>query len=138
MTEIIYFNPITGLWIRCLQAYRWVQQFHENKDLFQTCRRLNIASLVVLTPAQVLLNVNECTTWLEHGIAPTQKLYPNRQLHSCWGCQQYHCHSREQDDGYALLVALLPCIAGPILILLGCRIQELGRLQHKTPPRLLP
>jgi hypothetical protein len=38
----------------------------------------------------------------------------------------------------ALLVAPLPCISGAILILLGCRIQELGGLQHKTPPRLLP
>ncbi len=27
----IEFSPITGIWIRCLQAYRWIQQFHENK-----------------------------------------------------------------------------------------------------------
>ncbi len=66
----IEFSPITGIWIRCLQAYRWVQQFHENKvahggNLFQTCRCLNIASQLVLTPAQVVLNVHECMTWLE-------------------------------------------------------------------------
>jgi hypothetical protein len=27
----IEFSPITGIWIRRLQAYRWIQQFHENK-----------------------------------------------------------------------------------------------------------
>jgi hypothetical protein len=27
----IEFSPIIDTWIRCLQAYRWVQQFHENK-----------------------------------------------------------------------------------------------------------
>jgi hypothetical protein len=27
----IEFSLITGIWIRCLQAYCWVQQFHENK-----------------------------------------------------------------------------------------------------------
>jgi hypothetical protein len=66
----IEFNPVTGLWIRRLQAYHWVQQLHENKaahggNLFQTCRRINILSPLVLTPAQVLLNVNACITWLE-------------------------------------------------------------------------
>jgi hypothetical protein len=66
----IEFSPVTGIWIRCLQAYHWVQQFHKNKvahggNLFQTCRHLNIASPLVLTPAQVILNVNEFMTWLE-------------------------------------------------------------------------
>jgi hypothetical protein len=37
----IEFISITGTWIHCFQAYRWVQQFHENKvahggNLFQT------------------------------------------------------------------------------------------------------
>ncbi len=27
----IEFSPITGTWIKCLQAYCWIQQFHENK-----------------------------------------------------------------------------------------------------------
>jgi hypothetical protein len=27
----IEFGMITVIWIRCVQAYRWVQQFHENK-----------------------------------------------------------------------------------------------------------
>jgi hypothetical protein len=27
----IEFSPITGIWIRRLQAYRWIQQFHEKK-----------------------------------------------------------------------------------------------------------
>jgi hypothetical protein len=27
----IEFSPITGIWIHCLQAYHWVQQFHDNK-----------------------------------------------------------------------------------------------------------
>jgi hypothetical protein len=68
--ESIEFSPVTGIWIRCLQAYHWVQQFHENKvahggNLFQTCRRLDILSLLALTPAQVLLNLNECITQLD-------------------------------------------------------------------------
>ncbi len=28
---IIEYSPITGKWIHCLQAYPWIQQFHENK-----------------------------------------------------------------------------------------------------------
>ena len=43
-----------------------------------------------------------------------------------------------QDDGYALLVALMPCISRPVSILLGCWIQKLGRLPHQTSPRHLP
>jgi hypothetical protein len=27
----IEFHPITGIWIHHLQAYRWIQRFHENK-----------------------------------------------------------------------------------------------------------
>jgi hypothetical protein len=66
----IEFSLVTSIWIRHLQAYHWVQQFHQNKvahggNLFRTCRHLNILSPLVLTPAQVLLNVNECMTWLE-------------------------------------------------------------------------
>ncbi len=29
--ERIKFSPVIGIWIRLLQAYRWVQGFHENK-----------------------------------------------------------------------------------------------------------
>jgi hypothetical protein len=66
----IEFSPITGIWTHCLQAYCWIQQFHENVvvhggNLFQTCRCLTIASPLVLTPAQVVVNVNECMIWLE-------------------------------------------------------------------------
>jgi hypothetical protein len=81
----IEFSPITGIWIHCLQAYRWVQQFHEKKvahkgNLFQTCRRLNIASPLVLTPAQVVLNLNECMTLLEGLKKDAPKL---RNAHLC-------------------------------------------------------
>ncbi len=80
----IEFSPITSIWIHCLQAYRWIQQFHENKvaqggNLFQTCRRLNIASPLVLTPTQVILNINECMTWLE-GL---KRMCPNCRMHIC-------------------------------------------------------
>jgi hypothetical protein len=83
----IEFSLITGIWIHCLQAYHWVQQFHENKvahggSLFQTCRHLNIASPVVLTPSQVVLNVNECMTWLESLKKDVPKLR-NAHLHEC-------------------------------------------------------
>jgi hypothetical protein len=67
----IKFSLVTGIWIQCLQAYRWIQQFHENKvahrgNLFQTCRHLNIFSPLVLTPAQVILNINEWMTQLDN------------------------------------------------------------------------
>ncbi len=66
----IEFSPITSIWIWRLQAYRWIQQFHENKvahggNLFQTCRHLNILSSLALTPAQVILKINECMRWLD-------------------------------------------------------------------------
>jgi hypothetical protein len=83
----IEFSPITGIWIHCLPAYRWIQQFHENKvahggNLFQTCRRLSIISPLVLTPTQVLPNVNECITWLEGLKKDAPKL---QNAHLCKG-----------------------------------------------------
>ena len=88
----IELSPITGIWIRRLQAYRWIQQFHENKvahggNLFRTCRCLNIASPVVLTPAQVLLNINECMTWLEGLKKDAPKLW-NAHLCKCLSSAQ--------------------------------------------------
>ncbi len=82
----IEFSLITSIWVRCLQAYHWVQ-FHENKvahrgNLIQTCRRLNIASLLVLTPAQVVLNINECMTWLE-GLKKDAPKLGNAHLRKC-------------------------------------------------------
>jgi hypothetical protein len=70
-----------------LQAYGWIQQFHENKvtngdNLFRTCRRFNIASSIVLTPAQVLLNVNEQKTRLEGLKKDAPKLW-NAHLREC-------------------------------------------------------
>jgi hypothetical protein len=66
----IKFSLVTGIWIQCLQAYHWIQQFHQNKvthrgNLFQTCRRLNILSLLTLTPDQVILNINKCMMGLD-------------------------------------------------------------------------
>jgi hypothetical protein len=88
----IEFSPITGIWIQHLRAYRWIQRFHENKvaqggNLFQTCRHLNIASLVVLNPAQVLLNVNECMTWLE-GLKKDAPKLRNAHLRECLSSAQ--------------------------------------------------
>ncbi len=81
------FSPITGIWICRLQAYLWIQQFHENKvahggNLFQTCRCLNIASPLALTPSQVVLNINECMTWLE-GLKKDAPKLRNAHLHEC-------------------------------------------------------
>jgi hypothetical protein len=64
------FSPITGIWIRCLQAYHWIQPFHETMvahvgNLFQTCKCLNILSPGALTPTQVILNINECMMRLD-------------------------------------------------------------------------
>ena len=42
------------------------------------------------------------------------------------GCEQHYRPSSEQDDGYALLVAPLPCFSGSVLLLLGCGRQKLG------------
>ena len=83
----IEFSLVTSIWIRHFQAYRWVQQFHENKvahkgNLFRTCRHLNIPSPLVLTPAQVVLNVHECMIWLEGLKKDTSKLW-NVHLREC-------------------------------------------------------
>jgi hypothetical protein len=83
----IEFSLVTGVWIRCLQAYRWVQQFHENKvahggNQFQTCRRLDILSLLALTPAQVLLKINERMTRLDDLKKDVPKLW-NVHLREC-------------------------------------------------------
>jgi hypothetical protein len=88
----IKFSPVTGIWICHLQAYRWVQKFHENKvahggNLFRTCRCLNIPSLLVLTPTQVILNVNECMSWLEDLKKDAPKLW-NAHLRECLSLAQ--------------------------------------------------
>jgi hypothetical protein len=88
----IKFSLIPGIWIRCLQAYCWVQQFHENKvahggNLFRTCICLNIASPLVLTSAQVVINVNECMIWLE-GLKKDAPILRNAHLRKCLSLAQ--------------------------------------------------
>ncbi len=56
-------------------------------NLFHTCRHLNIASPVVLPPAQVLLNVNECMTWLE-GLKKDAPKLQNAHLRKCLSLAQ--------------------------------------------------
>jgi hypothetical protein len=51
-------------------------------NLFQTCRRLNIPSPLVLTPAQVILTINECMTWLE-GLKKDAPKLRNAHLMEC-------------------------------------------------------
>jgi hypothetical protein len=84
---IIEFSPITGIWIWHLQAYRWIHQIHENKgahggNLFQTCRCLNILSPLALTPAQVILTINECIMQLDDLKKVTPRLQ-NVHLREC-------------------------------------------------------
>ena len=61
---------------------------------------------------------------------------PNQKALSKWITQQLlgrptiNCSLPEQDDGYANLVALVPCFPRLILILLGCR--------KKTGPTTTP
>jgi hypothetical protein len=55
--------------------------------LIQTCRHLNIASPLVLTPTQVLLNVNECMTWLE-GLKKDALKLQNARLRECLSSAQ--------------------------------------------------
>jgi hypothetical protein len=50
------------------------------------------------------------------------------------GYQQNNRPLQVQDDGYAILVAPLPCIPRSILLLLGGRCQELSQLPNQTPP----
>jgi hypothetical protein len=88
----IELSPITGIWIRCLQAYCWVQQLHENRvahgsNLFCTCRRLNTTSPLVLIPAQVVLNVSKSMTWLEGLKKDVPKLW-NAHLSQCLSLAQ--------------------------------------------------
>jgi hypothetical protein len=67
---------------------------------------------------------------MRHGLAPTEKPYPNGQLNSCWGDQQHNFSPPEQNDGYADLVAPVPRFPRPVLLLLGLWSKELGRLAH--------
>ncbi len=90
--ESIEFSLVTSIWICCLQAYRWVQPFHENKvahggNLFRTCRSLNILSLLVLTPAQVLLSINAWMTRLE-GLKKEKPRLWNVHLRECLSSAQ--------------------------------------------------
>jgi hypothetical protein len=122
----IELSPITGIWIHCLQAYRWIQQFHENKvanggNLFQTCRHLNIASPLALTPAQVVLNINECMTWLEGLKKDTPKLQ-NAHLRECLSLAQVR-------EDTALVIAIQKILrAGSI----SCRWRLIQRAANPT------
>jgi hypothetical protein len=51
-------------------------------NLFQICRHFNIVSPLVLTPAQVLLNVNECMMRLE-GLKMDAPRFRNVHLREC-------------------------------------------------------
>jgi hypothetical protein len=60
----IEFSPVVSIWILFLQAYQWVQHFHKNMvphrgNLLWTCRCLNILLPTALTPAQVIMNIEE-------------------------------------------------------------------------------
>jgi hypothetical protein len=73
-------------------------------NLFQTCRCLGIASPLVLTPAQVVLNVNEFMTWLEGLKKDTPKLQ-NAHLHKCLSS------ARVREDT-ALVIAIQKILRG--------------------------
>ncbi len=73
-----------------------------------------------------------------HEVAATTKPYPNRQLYSSRGHKQDHCTKMIQDDGHETMVAKMLGLTISILILLGCRLKELGLLQHQTPSQYIP
>jgi hypothetical protein len=51
-------------------------------NLFWTCRGLNILSPIALTPAQVIMNINECIKWLDD----LKKDAPKLQHDHLWEC----------------------------------------------------
>ena len=65
----IEFSPVVGIWIRHLQAYRWIEQYHAENvkragNLCRTCRRLGISSPQFHSLAQILAGIEACTQHL--------------------------------------------------------------------------
>jgi hypothetical protein len=123
---IIEFSPITSIWIRRRQAYGWIQPFHENKvahggNLFGTCRCFNIASLLVLTPAQVLLNVHECMTWLE-GLKKDAPKLQNAHLRECLSSTQVR-------EDTALVIAIQKILRAELI---RCHWRSIQRAANLT------
>jgi hypothetical protein len=73
-------------------------------NLFQTCRSLNILSPLVLTPAQVLLNVNECMTWLEGLKKDAPRLW-NLHLRECLSSAQVR-----EDTASVIAIQKILCV----------------------------
>ena len=66
----IEFSPVIGLWIRRIQVYRWIRQYHEGRvehtgNLFRACRRLFVSPPTSLSPYQVTACKEDCKRHLE-------------------------------------------------------------------------
>ncbi len=70
-------------------------------------------------------------------MAATTQPHTNRQFNSDWHYKQDHCPQKGQNDGHETVVAKMSWFPKAVLLLLGCRVKELGRLQYKTPSRHL-
>jgi hypothetical protein len=83
----IEFSPVMGIWIRRLQAYRWIRRYHEGMvehsgNLFRTCKRLNVPHPSTLIPEEVTSKVEECMQKLATLKVEAPKLR-NDHLRSC-------------------------------------------------------
>ena len=68
----IEFSPVVGIWIRRLQAYHWIEQYHTGKvkhagNLCRTCRKLGISSPQSHSPAQILAGIEACMSGVRPG-----------------------------------------------------------------------
>ena len=91
---------MVGIWIRRLQAYRWIEQYHTGKvkhtgNLCRTCRRLGISSPQSHSPAQILAGIEACTQHL----ADLKKIAPQLRKDHMRACL---VSARDRDDTPAI------------------------------------
>jgi len=96
----IEFSPVVGIWIRRLQAYRWIEQYHAGKvkhagNLCRTCQRLGTSSPQSHCPAQILAGIEACTRHL----ADLKKIAPQLQNDHLQTCL---ASARDRGDGSAI------------------------------------
>ncbi len=95
-------------------------------NLFQTCRGLNILSPLVLTPTQVLLNVDECMTQLDDPKKDAPRLQ-NVHLRECLSLAQVR-----EDTASIIAIQKILCAES-----IRCRWRSVQEAQSHGPQCLI-
>jgi hypothetical protein len=66
----------------------------------------------------------------QHGMATTMQPHTNQQFHGNQGYKQDHRSQKGQNDGDETVVAAMSWLPETVLLLLGCRVEELDQLQY--------